>query len=194
MGGGATLLRLRLPRETDRLLLARPTLRYALPLRKLLNDREVARWLLHVPLPYSMGDATRAIRRADRRLRSGSGLQLMILEKASRDLRGWIGLQPLDWVHRHAELGYWIGRPFWNRGIATEAVREMVRLAFRDLKLHRLEAATFGGNRDSQGVLRKVGFHPEGVRREAFRVEGRWVDDVAFGIVEPITQYGDETA
>ena len=62
-----------------------------------------------------------------------------------------------------AELGYWLGEPFWGRGLATAAVRAVTRHAFAAFPLERVFALPFGPNRASQRVLEKAGF-----RREAY--------------------------
>lgn len=57
-----------------------------------------------------------------------------------------------------AELGYWLGKPFWGRGIMPEAVREMLRHAFEDLGMQRIWCAYYEGNEKSKRVQEKVGF------------------------------------
>ena len=58
------------------------------------------------------------------------------------------------------ELGYWVGKPYWGRGIAPEASRELLRHAFEDLGLERVWCGFFDGNNKSEKVQRKVGFRP----------------------------------
>lgn len=57
-----------------------------------------------------------------------------------------------------AEVGYWIGRPFWGRGLITEATRELIRLAFDDLGIRTLWCGWFEGNDKSRRVSEKCGF------------------------------------
>ncbi len=64
--------------------------------------------------------------------------------------------RPLD--DNEAELGYWVGVPFWNQGIATEAAKEMIRHGFADLDLGRIFCAYFKGNERSKKVQEKLGF------------------------------------
>ena len=56
------------------------------------------------------------------------------------------------------ELGYWIGKPFWGRGLIPEASREMLRYAFEDLKMRRIWCAYYDGNEKSRRVQEKLGF------------------------------------
>ena len=82
---------------------------------------------------------------------------------------GSIGLELKDDVYRiSAEIGYWIGEPYWGKGIATEAVRQMTDYCFREFPLIiRLYAEVFENNKASMKVLEKNGFHMEGIRQKA---------------------------
>jgi RimJ/RimL family protein N-acetyltransferase len=80
-----------------------------------------------------------------------------------------------------AELGYWIGEPFWGMGIASEAVRQIVSSAFdRDPFLHRIMAEVFAKNLPSQKVLLKNGFYLESVRKNAVFKNGILGDDTVW--------------
>ncbi|RKU42827.1 hypothetical protein DL546_006340 [Coniochaeta pulveracea] len=87
---------------------------------------------------------------------------------------GGVGLMPRTDVESHAvEIGYWIGQSAWGRGIATAAVEEVCRWAFKEFEwLGRFEGLVFGGNEASRRVLEKSGFILEGVRRKAVRKHG----------------------
>ncbi|HZY91597.1 MAG TPA: GNAT family N-acetyltransferase [Thermoplasmata archaeon] len=175
--------RVRLPLRTRRLDLVRPSGRWGSQAIGLLNDFEVSRWLLHVPHPYGRSDLKDFLRMVRESLPNDPHLRLWLVERRTGRLVGGMGLHRIDPVHRRAELGYWIGRPYWRRGFGFEAGTAVVRLAFNTLGLHRLEAATFDGNRPSQRLLRKLGFRFEGVRPDSFYLHGRWVADVQFGRV-----------
>ncbi len=73
---------------------------------------------------------------------------------------GSIGLHHNDLApgDDEAELGYWIGVPFWGRGLVTEASKEMLRHAFEDLKLARVWCGYYEGNEKSKRVQEKLGF------------------------------------
>jgi RimJ/RimL family protein N-acetyltransferase len=82
----------------------------------------------------------------------------------------------LERDHERAELGYWIGKPFWNRGYATEAVREILRFAFEDLELHRVQATFLPANPASGKVLIKAGLTREGRLRHYVKKWGKFED------------------
>jgi RimJ/RimL family protein N-acetyltransferase len=81
---------------------------------------------------------------------------------------GSIGICQQEDVERvSAEIGYWLGEEFWNRGIMTEAVKRMVRYAFENFSLHKIYAKVFGFNGASKAVLEKAGFSCEAILRQA---------------------------
>ncbi len=79
-----------------------------------------------------------------------------------------------------ANLGYWVAERENGRGLATSAVREVIGLAFGELGLHRLEAATLVDNAPSQRVLEKNGFEPIGLARRYLQIAGEWRDHLLF--------------
>ena len=86
-----------------------------------------------------------------------------------------IGLH-LNRQDNRAELGYWIGVPFWGRGYATEAATEVVRYGFEELGLNKIYAGYFSRNPASGNVLRKIGMRHEGTLRQQHRKWGEYVD------------------
>lgn len=86
-------------------------------------------------------------------------------------------------VAQTASLGYWCGQMHTGRGYITCAVRAVVRYAFEDLDLHRVEAACQPDNAPSRRVLEKCGFTHEGVARAYLKINGAWRDHLLFGIV-----------
>ncbi|MFS4505744.1 GNAT family N-acetyltransferase [Clavibacter sp. Sh2141] len=77
-------------------------------------------------------------------------------------------------------MGYWLAEDRTGRGLATDAVRAAVALAFGDLGLHRVEAGTLPGNRASQAVLARAGFTRYGLAPRYLRIAGEWQDHVLF--------------
>jgi [ribosomal protein S5]-alanine N-acetyltransferase len=75
-----------------------------------------------------------------------------------------------------ASLGYWLSRASGGRGLATTAVRDITRLAFAELGLHRLQADTLVHNVPSQRVLARNGFVRIGLARRYLNIAGRWQD------------------
>lgn len=84
---------------------------------------------------------------------------LMLAIEFEQEAIGGIGLHPQSDIYRlNAELGYWIGEPFWGKGIASFAIGEMVAYGFKHLDIQRIFARPFGRNIASQKALEKNGF------------------------------------
>lgn len=177
-----SLAPLELPLRTPRLDLSPPTTSSIPEILRLLGDRRVSKWLLAVPYPLRRSHELAWIRSTQRRRRASEGLGLLARERRSGDVVGGIGLQKIDWSARHAEVGYWLGRPYWRMGYGSEMLTAVLDLSFRRAGLHRIEAGIFAGNRRSEQLLLRQGFHLEGVRREHWRRNGRWIDEPIFGL------------
>jgi RimJ/RimL family protein N-acetyltransferase len=99
---------------------------------------------------------------------------------------GGIGVDLMDDVSRKtAEIGYWLGEPYWNRGIITEAVRILTDYAFKNLDIIRLQAGVFSKNSPSMRVLEKAGYVKEGILRNAVIKNGEVMDKHMYAILKP---------
>lgn len=97
---------------------------------------------------------------------------------------GGIGFDPMTDVHRRtAEIGYWLGRDCWGRGIATEAVGAVAAYAFDTFDLVRLEAMVYEWNPASARVLEKTGFHLEARLARRVTKDGRTIDALLYALV-----------
>jgi ribosomal-protein-alanine N-acetyltransferase len=148
----------------------------------LAGAREIAEMTLSVPHPYPPGAAEVWMSTHPARWEHEEGLDLAIERKQDGVLVGAIGLG-IEREHSRAELGYWVGVPFWGHGYATEAGREVVTYAFEVLGLNRVYAFHFTRNPASGRVLQKIGMVHEGVRRAHGRKGSEYLDDEAYGIL-----------
>jgi len=85
-------------------------------------------------------------------------------------------------VFQNAYLGYWIDVEHARKGLMTEAVRLVLDVAFRDLALHRVQAAIIPHNVASLGVARNVGFRQEGRAERYLKLAGAWQDHLLFAL------------
>ena len=125
----------------------------------------VVRTLLDVPHPLETGWAERFIHDYRRAFEAGESIAFAVVLRAGGHLVGGIllKLNPRD---DNGELAYLVGAPYWGRGYATEAAKEVVRYGFEELGLHRIHANLLGNNPASGKVLWKVGMSYEGTRPE----------------------------
>lgn len=94
---------------------------------------------------------------------------------------GGIGMDIGEGVFaRSAHFGYWLGEPYWGRGLMTAAVRATVDFIFREFNLVRLESPVFEWNPASMCVLEKCGFQREGVMRRSVDKDGEVIDAVLY--------------
>lgn len=150
--------------ETRRLVLRAPRQEDAPRLAALANDIDVARMTLRMPHPYAVADAegfVASIQGQDPRRGA-----TFLIEHEDHGPVGVIGLfEDGDPV---PETGYWIGRPFWGRGFATEALEGALVWASRHWKRRAMVAGHFTDNPASGRVLEKAGFLYTGEVRQSF--------------------------
>ena len=128
------------------------------------------------PFPYTLADAEGYLR-AVWAQQPESDFAI-----ASRsEVIGGIGLQRQKDVHRlSAEVGYWLGEPFWGRGIATLALRAFSEWAWATTDLERLHAGVFDWNPASARVLEKAGYTLEGRLRRSVIKDGKLIDQLIY--------------
>jgi len=160
--------------RTERLLLRPFTPADAAAVHRAVALRDVAAMTFSIPHPYPDGAALQWIESQSSSFARGESVHFAITT-AEAGLVGAVGLQ-IEPAHAKAELGYWIAKPQWGRGYASEAARAAVGFGFGTLHLERIHARVMAANRASARVLAKLGFTREGLlRRELYRF-GAFVD------------------
>lgn len=167
---------------TERLVLRPFRMDDAADVQRLAGDYAVAATTLRIPHPYEDGMAEQWLATLGPAFEKGEQIALAITSREDGALLGAIGLT-LDAVNQSAELGYWIGKPYWGRGYATEAARALVRFGFEKLGLNRIYAHHFAHNPASGRVLQKAGLSREGYLPQAIRKWDQFVDLVLYGVV-----------
>ena len=149
--------------------------RYADNPRIAANLRDVFPW------PYAPQDAAAFVESCIRQ--EGCG-QLCRAIEVDGEAVGSIGLfLGSDVYRRSAELGYWLGEPFWGRGIMTAAVETMCREGFAAWDIVRIHAEPFARNAASRRVLEKAGFALEGTLRRSVYKNGEMLDSCIYALV-----------
>ena len=152
----------------------------AAALAKYANNREVWRNVRDAfPHPYRMQDAEAWIRMAGRQFP-----EVSFAIADADEVIGAIGLGlQTDVNYRAAEIGYWLGEPFWGRGIATAALLALTEYAFGHYDLIRLFAYVYEWNPASARVLEKAGYAFEGRLRKSATKDGQTVDQLLYAAV-----------
>ncbi|MGB8933949.1 MAG: GNAT family N-acetyltransferase [Candidatus Nitrosopolaris sp.] len=140
----------------------------------------VVRYLEHMPYPYGTEDARRFINKSRRNFRLKKELNFAIDLIDSGNLVGVISLQKIDNVNKSGQMGYWIGKKYWNMGLATESINLLINYAFHVLRLHKVYANVLTTNRASIRVLEKNGLKKEGILRDSIYKYDKFFDVVLY--------------
>ena len=169
---------------TDRLTLRSLALHDAPNIQNLAGDRLVAQGTLTMPHPYEDGMAEEFISHIQSQFAEKTGYTFAIALKETDEVIGviGIGLESLEKFQR-AEIGYWIGVPYWNKGYMTEAAKAVVRFGFEELGLNRIYAMHFTDNPASGKVMQKLGMTYEGTLRQHLRRFDSYKDVAYYGIL-----------
>lgn len=173
---------------TDRLVLRLPRTSDIPATRKLLldNAEHLRPWSPAAKPgqdPLSLVEMTRTVTRQRRQWREDSAYTFLIEMRHEPKLIGRVVLsEVVRGAFDNASLGYWIDKQHQRAGLMTEAVKAVMRFAFVDLGLHRLQAAVIPHNAGSRRVLAKAGFREEGLAQRYLQIAGRWQDHVLFAI------------
>ncbi|MFN2148376.1 MAG: GNAT family N-acetyltransferase [Anaerolineales bacterium] len=151
---------------TKRLHLRPFTLKDAPDVARYCGDWDIARMTANIPHPYDESMAREWISGHQQAFDEGESVTFAITLRESGELVGAIGIH-VDKTNRAAEFGYWIGKPFWNQGYATEASKAVIAFGFKKLGLNRIYARHMTKNPASGRVMQKAGMRFEGVLRES---------------------------
>ncbi|MCI2424905.1 GNAT family N-acetyltransferase [Candidatus Acetothermia bacterium] len=167
---------------TERLLLRPFELSDAPDVQRLAGDKAIADTTLNIPHPYEDGMAEEWILTHQPKFEAGELVNFAIVLRTTGKLIGAIGLAIVRRFER-AELGYWIGKPYWNNGYCTEAGRAVLRYSFSVLKLNRVHASHLTRNPASGRVMQKIGMTREGCARQHVKRWDRFEDLELYGIL-----------
>lgn len=167
--------------QTDRLTLRPFTLGDAADVQRLAGEKEIAATTMTIPHPYPDGAAEEWIAKDQPRFDEGKVANFAVTLRESGELIGAIGLS-IKREHSHAEMGYWIGKPYWNKGYASESTRALLQYGFNTLGLNRIFAHHMTKNPASGRVMQKIGMTFEGTLPEHIRKYDRFENLALYGI------------
>ncbi len=171
---------MKVPTIVTKRFILRPHTKFdAQTLARNINDRMIARNTMRIVYPYRLKNAKEWIAKLTKDARKKQPTWRHFAIDIGGEVVGGIGFDGIEPAHK-AELGYWLARKYWGRGIMTEAVRAVVRYGFTTLRFKRISAYTLTFNTSSQRVLKKNGFKQEGYLRENVKKNGRFVDSYLY--------------
>ena len=140
-------------------------------------------WLPWVPFVYDFDSTLRYIESSMSDWDSGTAYRLAIHERSTDRFLGVVGLEGVSHMHDNVELGYWVRSDVASQGYTTEAASLILPWSF-SARVHRIRVAAATTNLASLRVIRKLGFHHEGVSRDAERCNGKWLDHEVFSLLK----------
>jgi RimJ/RimL family protein N-acetyltransferase len=150
-----------------------------------LNDQEIYDRTLRIPFPYTEKDADEWFALVAKITQQQGQPINFVIRGADDALIGGCGLDGIQIGQSHrAEIGYWLAKPYWGRGITTAVVQRVCQHAFDELGLAKITAHVFAFNAASARVLQKCGFVQEGLLREHYLKDGKLIDAWLFALLK----------
>jgi RimJ/RimL family protein N-acetyltransferase len=150
-----------------------------------LNDRDMYDRTLRIPFPYTDASADEWLALVAK-ITEEQGRPVQFAVRSAADaLIGGCGFDGLQVGKSHlAEVGYWLAKPYWGRGIMTAVMQRLCQHAFEEFGLAKITAHVFPHNQASARVLAKCGFREEGFLRKHFLKGGQFIDARLFALLK----------
>ena len=149
-----------------------------------LNDREIYDRTLRIPFPYTENNAEEWLALVGKITEKQGRPVHSAIRSATDALIGGCGLNDFEIGKSHrAEIGYWLAKPFWGRGIMTAVVQRACQHAFADFGMVKIIAHVSTLNPASARVLEKCGFVQEGLLRKHYLKDGKLIDVKLFALL-----------
>ena len=146
-------------------------------LLKYINDPDIYNYTLKIPYPYLEKDADDWISFVEESRLKERVLKHWAIKNENDELIGGAGFHSKYGKLSHKdEIGYWLGKPFWNKGIMTDVVKKVCEIGFSELNLVRIEATVFNRNIASKKVLYKSGFVLKGTLKRFYFKDDKLID------------------
>lgn len=147
-----------------------------------LNDPEVIRFL---EVKWARQDQKTITEFVDAQRKNEHSILFAIISRDKKEHIGNIKIGPVNVHHKHADISYFIGnKGYWNKGIATEAIKLICEFGFYELELHKVEAGAYETAKASWKALEKNGFKREGTFREQIYLDGQYISAFRYGILK----------
>jgi len=147
------------------------------------NDADIAKNMTdRFPFPYTIEHGKGFIEMAT----ADNPVHIFAIDVNGKAVGG-IGIHPQqDIMKMNAELGYWLGKEYWNNGIISKAIKEIIEFGFKTYDITRIFARPFGSNIASQRVLEKNGFKLEARIEKIIFKNGEFQDELIYAFRKPV--------
>ncbi|MDC8002966.1 GNAT family protein [Aureisphaera galaxeae] len=170
--------------QTNRLFIVPLTKEDIPDIHRMNSFEEVARYNT-IGIPKSEADTAKVLTNALDASKENERILGWVLQlKDGNTFIGQLGMNRSIPKYNMAEIHYHLLPDYWGKGYATEAVMELLRWGFEDMKLHRIEAGVATANTASIKLLERVGMQREGLRRKILPIRGEWQDNYMYAILD----------
>lgn len=169
--------------KTRRLILRPFAMADSEDVRRLAGERDIADTTLNIPHPYEEGMAEKWISTHSAGFDENTSHTFAITYRIDGKLLGAVGLT-VQRSHSRAEIGYWIGKPYWGNRYCTEAARAVIEYGFTVLRLNRIFATFMTRNPASGRVMEKLGMKSESIMRQHYKKWDKFEDMAMYGILK----------
>lgn len=138
-----------------------------------LQDKVFSELTSNIPYPYRKEDAEFWFKISKEAFEKRKGFTFAIRDK-NEQMIGAIGLH--DEGSDKAEMGYWLAKPFWNKGYVTEAAKSVVDFGFKELGFNKIYATYFPHNPASGKIMQKIGMEEEAILKKHLKKDGKYYD------------------
>ena len=165
--------------ETERLILSQLEEKDIPFIVEYLQHRIYSDLTSNIPYPYTEDDARFWLKMSKEAFENNIGYTFAIRDKEDHII-GAVGLH--DQEYDKAELGYWIGISYWNKGYVTEAAKAIVDFGFKELGINKIFATHFPHNPASGRIMEKIGMEQEAILKQHIKKDGEYHDLTMYSI------------
>lgn len=167
--------------ETERLILSQLKEEDFPFVTEYLQDKIFSDVTSNIPYPYTGEHAKSWMKMSRESFENNTGYTFAVRNKEGQIL-GAIGLHDRD--DDKAELGYWMGKPFWNKGYITEAATALIDFGFNELQINKIYATYFLDNPASGRIMEKTGMEKEALLKQHLKKDGKYIDVMMYSILK----------
>lgn len=147
-----------------------------------INHKDINKYTTRIPFPYKKKDAKNWINHCINLEKKKKKNEINFAIDVYGEVIGGIGFMNIE-MHK-AEIGYWLAKKYWNRGIMTSAVNLVSTFGIKKLKLKRIYACLFPNNKASVRVLEKNNYKLEGILKKYHFKNGKFIDGLLYAKVK----------
>ncbi|MEA3430126.1 MAG: GNAT family protein [Nanoarchaeota archaeon] len=150
-----------------------------------INDPRICKMIYGLPWPYKKKHAKDFLKTwVGRREKKPCAIRFAIVLNETKEVIGCINLHSINWQHKRAETGTWLGVNHWGKGYNIESKKLLLNYAFKKLKLHKIILGTLSKNKRSQKAIKKLGAKKEAILKDHMFIEGKYYDSITYRILK----------